>query len=402
MKVLFMKNVAFCALFSVTSAFTLHNNIRKIPSSFLSTNINHFHRQSKITSCEIGRGNVWDEKDNIKAYDPLELSSQESWSHCIGTTKSTHNYKKQISTNESIQNMKSQEYSRSSYNIQGVTTTAATTASTLLLLSTPLQKANAAISTTNAALLNSEQFNPDSFRPVCPASDSFYRIFQTTTRSVVGDDNFIEYGPLIAGGLLRVRLELCVVESFFNEAVGPFIAREGLSWVLPLHETVESFLAGSIFAFATTFILVGSTKIVSVIFTYGDVFIGLPLRILGGFAFDRARGKPVTLDIGFGPFKTRVIGPKDGADMNKKKADGDFSSLDEILAEYDISGVETKDLPVVLLSGSFKVVGETSKVARDLLEGLDLFVGRYLTLLATGYIGIKFLHYKVFPDFPPF
>ena len=95
---------------------------------------------------------------------------------------------------------------------------------------------------------------PSTFQPVCPASDGFYRFLQSTTVSAVGRENFVEYGPLIAGGLLRVRLELCVVESFFNEAVGPFIEQNGVSWILPLHETVETFLAGTIFALASTFI----------------------------------------------------------------------------------------------------------------------------------------------------
>ena len=99
--------------------------------------------------------------------------------------------------------------------------------------------------------LSTGLYNPDSFKPVCSASDGFYRFLQGSTRAVVGDENFSEYGPLIAGGLLRIRLELCVVESFFNEAVGPFIKENGLSWILPLHETVETFLAGTIFALAT-------------------------------------------------------------------------------------------------------------------------------------------------------
>lgn len=144
----------------------------------------------------------------------------------------------------------------------------------------------------------SASFDPSKFVPVCAASDSFYRLLQGTAETVVGPENFKEYGPLIASGLLRVRLELCVVESFFNEAVGPFIRENGLSWVLPLHETVETFLAGTVFAIATTFILVGSTKILTVIFTYADFFVGAPMRILGGFSFDRARGRPVIFDIG--------------------------------------------------------------------------------------------------------
>ena len=78
-----------------------------------------------------------------------------------------------------------------------------------------------------------QMFDPGQFQPVCPASDGFYRFLKGSVEAVVGSDGVQEYGPLIAGGLLRVRLELCVVESFFNEAVGPFIAQNGFSWILP-------------------------------------------------------------------------------------------------------------------------------------------------------------------------
>ena len=184
------------------------------------------------------------------------------------------------------------------------------------------------------------------------------------------------------------------MESFFNEAVGPFIQREGLAWVLPLHETVETFLAGTIFAVASTFTLVGSTKIVSMLVTYIDVFLCAPFRLFGGFAFDRARGKPVTLDLGVGPFKKRVIGP--GSPKDEKKVE---SIKEQVM---DLGNVDTKELPIVVLSGGVKAVGETSKIVREGFEALDLFVGRYLTLIVTEYIGFKFLHFKVFPDFPPF
>lgn len=40
------------------------------------------------------------------------------------------------------------------------------------------------------------------------------------------------------------------------------------------------------------------------------------------------------------------------------------------------------------------------KIFRELIEGLDLFVGRYLVLVASGYIIVKVIHFKVFPDFP--
>mmetsp|Transcript_23467 Transcript_23467/g.36167 ORF Transcript_23467/g.36167 Transcript_23467/m.36167 type:complete len:351 (+) Transcript_23467:42-1094(+) len=234
--------------------------------------------------------------------------------------------------------------------------------------------------------LSTGDFNPEAFRPVCSNSDTFYRFLQSATRAVVGDKYFVEYGPLIAGGLLRIRLEFCVVESFFNEAVGPFIKENGINWVLPLHETVETFLAGSIFAGASTFILVGSTKIVTVVVTYADAFVGAPSRLFGGFFFDRARGKPVTLELGIGPWKKQVLGPP----KDDEAKEGVF-----LFEKVSIAGV-----PVLVLSGSVKFVGEFLRVCREITEGVDLFVGRYLTLLATGYIGIKFLHFKIFPDFP--
>jgi hypothetical protein len=159
-------------------------------------------------------------------------------------------------------------------------TTAATTAAPVvpllamsalssLFVGIPVSSAAAAASTTK---LSEGNFDPNAFRPVCGASDSFYRLLQSTTRAAVGDEGMAEFGPLIAGGLLRIRLELCVVESFFSEAVGPFVRRNGLNWVLPIF--------------------------------------------------------------------------------------------------------------------------------REFIEGLDLFVGRYLVLIASGYIILKFVHFKVFPDFP--
>jgi len=40
------------------------------------------------------------------------------------------------------------------------------------------------------------------------------------------------------------------------------------------------------------------------------------------------------------------------------------------------------------------------QLVRDGLDALDLFVGKYLFFWASFYILIKFVHYKVFPDFP--
>lgn len=237
-----------------------------------------------------------------------------------------------------------------------------TRSKTCLVRLAPLSITALAIPTTAfAADLSTGLYNPDSFKPVCSASDSFYRFLQGSTRAVVGDENFSEYGPLIAGGLLRIRLELCVVESFFNEAVGPFIKDNGLTWILPLHETVETFLAGTIFALATTFILVGSTKLIQIIAFYGDLIVGGPCRLFGGFFFDRARGEPVTLDISFfGFFKTRLVGPPidfKEEETRKKIGGGEEKSL------LDFDRIKPTDIPLLAVSGVVKVAGEASKVS---------------------------------------
>lgn len=256
----------------------------------------------------------------------------------------------------------------------------ATVASTAVATMATPDKAWAAA--TNTAIYTSGSMDPKAFVPVCPASDGVYRFLQSSTSAIVGDDNFIEYGPLIAGGLLRIRLELCVVESFFAEAVGPFIEKNGVSWILPAHETVETFLAGVIFSLASTFILIGSTKIISVLVLYVDFLLGVPCRLLGGFLFDRSMGKPLTFDIGFGRFKTRVMGPSD-------------EELESISAPSN-----PVSLFFVAISSTTRFIGQILKVIRDIFDAIDQFVGKNLIVWATGYILIKFLHFKVFPDFP--
>jgi len=221
---------------------------------------------------------------------------------------------------------------------------------------TPMEVSMAALSIpaiANAAegsLINLDSFKSgltvENFQPVCSASDNVYRILQQTIAATVGPEKFTEYGPLIAGGLLRIRLELCVVESFISEAVVPFIRDNGVSWILPLHETVETFLAGAIFALATTFILIGSTKLVTVLITYTDFIFGLPSRLFGGFIFDRAQGKPVTLDIGLGPFQSRVIGPP----------------KDKEIPALKVQEISPVAWVVLLLSGTVNYFGQTLRV----------------------------------------
>ena len=154
-----------------------------------------------------------------------------------------------------------------------------------------------------------------------------------------------------------------MVESYFNEAVGPFIKKNGLGWILPWHETVETFIAGSIFALATTFILVSSTKIFQIIAFYTDLVVGGPCRLFGGFFFDRARGEPVTLDISFLWWKKRLIGPPvDFKEEELKKAAGETNPL-------DFDNVKPADMPLLIASGGVKVVGEGLKVS---LHGLEI------------------------------
>ena len=326
-----MLKLTICFLFVQTGA-SFHSPCSVLTGSrtFLRTSI---HRDAKYfvnpndgrasTSTSTKRRLANRNNEEVASFDPFHIDADES---SLGKTFSA-----------------SSESSRS--------LSAATSSAALVPLVLFVNSAGAANPPTR---ISSGEYDPENFKPVCAVSDSFYRFLQGTTQAIVGEENFVDYGPLIAGGLLRIRLELCVVESFFNEAVGPFIKQNGLRWILPLHETVETFLAGTICAVATTFILVGSTKIVSVVVTYGDIFVGVPCRLLGGFAFDRALGKPVTLEIGIGPWKKQLVGP--GRNEVEK------TSSDEG-ARSDLDKVEVKQVPLLLVSGAVKAVGEVSKVS---------------------------------------
>lgn len=189
-------------------------------------------------------------------------------------------------------------------------------------------------------------FDPSNFQPVCPTSDGVYQVLKASANAVVGKENVVEYGPLIASLLLRVRLEICVLESFIYEAVVPFVQQKGISWILPLHETLETFFAGTIFAVACNIILLGSTKILSVLFIFFDAIVGFPARIIGGLL------KKVTPPSTFG----------------------------------NIAGA------------GLKTYGDVSDFMRRSLETVDTFVGRYLVVITTGYVLFKLLHFKLFND----
>jgi hypothetical protein len=204
------------------------------------------------------------------------------------------------------------------------------------------------VSTISHALSESQLkdlYDPSLFQPVCPASDGVYQGIKLIANRVVGSENVAEYGPLIASVLLRVRLELCVLESFLYEAVIPFIKQRGLSWVLPLHETLETFIAGSIFAVAMNVILLGSTKIISVMVVFIDALTALPLRFLGK------------------QLKSKLSNKSPGYKMG-----------------------------IVM-----KAYGDIIGAIRQFLEVVDTFVGRYLVVATTIYVAFKFTNYKLFP-----
>ena len=234
--------------------------------------------------------------------------------------------------------------------------------------------------------LETAALDPKNFQPVCPASDGFYRFAQTLILGVVGPESYKEYAPLIAGGLLRVRLELCVVESFFYEAIAPFIKENGLSWVLPLHESVETFLAGTIFAVASNFILIGSTKIVTVIATYADIFFGFPLRLVGGAGWKVLEDKA----IGEQP-------PEPPRPWWKGKKPRVAPPIDEV---WDANKATQAGQAQVIGWGALLGLGTACKIVREGFEAADLFVGRYLLLTTVAYVGIKFVHFKLWDPIP--
>ena len=103
---------------------------------------------------------------------------------------------------------------------------------------------------------------------------------------------------------------------------------------MSLHKTLDTFLAGTIFALATTFILVVSTKLLDVVVVYANAFLGVLFRILVVFTYDRVRGLPVTLDVGFVRFKKIIVGPKpmgDGSGDGMKEKQLSDMDIDEIV-----------------------------------------------------------------------
>lgn len=239
-----------------------------------------------------------------------------------------------------------------------------------------------------------KEFDPATFQPVCPASDGFYRLAQNVVVATIGPDDYKTYAPLVAEGLLRVRLELCVLESYFIEAIVPFIRRNGLSWVLPVHESVETFLAGVIFAIATSFILIGSTKILTVLATGFDILGGLPFRFVGGFGWRNLEDK--ALEIKAQELKEAGIEEKERPWWRGPKP-RESPPLEDVIEANNGSPEEKAKLA---FWGGLLGIGLVSKTLREIVERIDSFAGRELYLLTVFYVAIKFIHFKVWDPFP--
>lgn len=227
--------------------------------------------------------------------------------------------------------------------------------------------------------LADQDLTPETFRPVCPASDGLYGFGKAAADGLLGSEG-AEYRPLAIEALLRVRLEVCVLESFVYEAVVPFVQRKGLGWILPLHETIDTVIAGTVFAIAVNFILFGTTKILSVLGIYHDFLVGAPLRLIGFAILPEQKPKET-------PF-IQINWP--GTPQEKEED------------EEEKEPPPPPAAPLAVFGGVCKGYGIFAGVLKDFLEGVDTFAGRYLAFFSILYIAFKWAHFRLFNDFPPF
>jgi hypothetical protein len=273
----------------------------------------------------------------------------------------------------------------------------------------------AALSATTTAAGIDPFFN---FNPVCPASDGVFRVGQKAALGLAGADNIENYRPLINDVLIRVRTELCVLESFSRETALPFIREKGLGWVLPLHETSETYLAGVVFMVGANFILLGSTKVVAILAIYHDLSLGLVCRAAGGLlgmatpeadAETREREfselaekqssemKAVMLDAGLDKAareaRTKEIASRYAALMEDTKSAADLRV--ETNANSPLASARAAAGAV---SVPLKVYGKASGMLRNGLEVFDTFCSRYFVAFTVTYIILKTTHYVLFPN----
>eukprot|EP00466_Bigelowiella_natans_P020934 jgi/Bigna1/37033/e_gw1.17.174.1 len=254
------------------------------------------------------------------------------------------------------------------------------------------------------------------FNPVCPAADGLFRLGQRAAVTVAGDQNVDDYRPLINDVLIRVRTEICVLESFARETALPFIQKKGLGWILPARESSETYVAGVVFVVGANFILLGSTKVLAILAIYHDILLGLPSRAIGG-----------TLDL---IAKGGNSAERDEKQL-KKIMDEQFKEVKKVLESHwcaaafmthsvrfadkiekmradqaqrreKVSSPSSTSFQkfVVVFCGTLRAYGQVSLGAKRILEAFDTFCSRYLVATTVLYTLIKSVHFWILKDFP--
>ena len=255
------------------------------------------------------------------------------------------------------------------------------------------------------------------FQPVCPYSDGVFRAGQKAALVVAGSDNIEDYRPLINDVLIRVRTELCVLESFARETAIPFVQQKGVGWVLPLHETSETYLAGVVFMVGTNFILLGSTKVVAILAIYHDLILGFPARQLGrllGLAnVDGEAQAAETIDILLeeqARAVREVMSDRELASAARSRETARISAkyaakLEEVREGADAAALERQTSALGKINRALALVGVplgfyglASLKLKELLELFDTFCSRYFVALTVLYVIVKTAHYVFFPD----
>jgi len=350
-----------------------------------------------------------DSPDDESIFDPLDilLSSEENDGRCNDTNN----------TNKMTLKAATMMMTTSSVGYVGLTTDINSTSAGTHDGSGFLQNFEGA---GNAFAASSQQsIDPfANFSPVCPGSDGVFRVGQRLALSLAGDSNIENYRPLINDVLIRVRTELCVLESFVRETAIPFVQTKGLGWVLPRHETSETYLAGVVFVVGANFILLGSTKVVAILAIYHDLSLGLVARGMGGLLGFMSPGdvrkareeefeklmtkqmeetKKVMLDANMSASdrekKTTEISTRYATEMEKIK-----STQEDKERSDETSGIAKFRKGASVVAIPLKVYGTVSRKTREILEVFDTFCSRYFVAFTVTYIIVKTLHYVVFPD----
>ena len=258
------------------------------------------------------------------------------------------------------------------------------------------------------------------FSPVCPASDGVFRVGQRAAQNLAGDENIENYRPLINDVLIRVRTELCVLESFVRETAVPFVQEKGLGWVLPRTETSETYLAGVVFMLGANFILLGSTKVVAIMAIYHDLSLGLATRLIGsalgalGPANEKERRQQELNEI-MDKQMEELKKLMKKTDLSKEKRAKETQAINEKYAEQlellrgyqeeqtnsdDARGLSTVRQVAGAVAVPLKLYGTVSQKGRQVLEVFDTFCSRYFVAFTVTYIIVKTAHYTVFKEFP--